>query len=92
MASLSDYLVSLQVAHVLGDRGLHGGEVLPEFGVLLAEVVLLLQQGGVAAGQTRLVHPQHCQLPGCLGRVPANLLRVLLQGVQPMLVNGRRHI
>lgn len=57
------YLVSGQVSYPLCDRGLHGAEVIPQFVVVLAEVLLLLQQGGVMTCQGLFVHMQHRHPP-----------------------------
>lgn len=48
--------------HSLYDVGLHGAEVILQL-VVLAEVLLLLQQGGVMTCQGLFVHMQHRHPP-----------------------------
>lgn len=80
------YLVSLQVACPLGDRGLHAAALVPQLAVFLAEVLFLLQQGDVAPCQFFLINLQHRRLAQCFAQLPPDVLRVLLKGVQQVLM------
>lgn len=83
------YLVSLQVAYPLGDRGLHVAALVPQLVVLLAEVLFLLQQGDVAPRQFLLINLQHCQLAQCFTQLSPDFIWVLLKGVKQLLMGER---
>lgn len=82
------YLVPLQVADPLEDRGLHAAALVPQLAVFLAEELLPFQQSGVAARQFLLVDPQHGQLAERLAQLPPDFLGVSVKCVQQLL-NGR---
>lgn len=79
------YLVSLKVAHPLSDGGLHVDALLPQFAVLLVEVLLLLQQGHVASCQFFLINLKHRQFAQCFTQLSLDFVWVLLKGVKQLL-------
>lgn len=82
------YLVSLQVPQSLRDRSLHLTALFLQSVVLLAEVLLLLQQRDVAPRQLLLVDPQHRQLAQSLAQPSSDFIGVLLKGVEQLLTGG----
>lgn len=61
--------------------------LVPQLAVLLAEVLFLLQQGGVAPRQFFLIDLQHRQLAQCFAQLSPVFLWVLLKGVQQFLMD-----
>lgn len=84
------YLVSLQVTQSLRDRSLHLTALFLQFVVLLAEVLLLLQQRDVAPRQLLLIDPQHRQLAQSLAQSSSDFIGVLLEGVEQLLMGEMR--
>lgn len=79
------HLEPLQVANSLGNGSFHVHGVVLQLVVLLPQMLLLLHQGGVAAGQRPLVHLQQGHFTGSLSHLPPDLGRILLQSLQPEL-------
>lgn len=90
--AFASHLVSLQVAHPLCDGRLHVAALVLQLVVLLAEVLLLLQQGGVASCQFLLVDLQHRELPQRFTELSPDFLRVLVKSAQELLIakTGRK--
>jgi len=80
------YLEPLQVTHPLDDRSLHVAAFVLQLAVFLAEVFLLLQEGGVAPCQFLLINLQDCELAKCFAQLSSDFLWVFLKSVQQVLI------
>lgn len=81
-------LVSEQAAYSLGDSSLHLSVGVPQPTVFLAQVLILLHQGGAASSQLLLIDFGHGQLAQRFTQMPPDFLWVLLKGFQQVLVGG----